>query len=117
MNERKPLPAKKYLVGSGGGDGSKNGTTKDDKNGKNGKDDSKQDAGGKKSSKKRALDDTLDDTTDANGANEDESNKKLKDAQKASSKKLNIPVDEGCPLIGKSHRYYPSSWLLLMLTG
>ena len=106
MKAKKPLPTKKYLFSSdGSGDGDKNGT-KDSKNGKD--HDSKQDGDEKKSSKKRTLDDALDDANDASGADEDESNKKLKDGQKASSKKLNIPIDEGCFLGsgGKSHGGY-----------
>lgn len=79
VEAKKPLPGKGYTFDSpdggdgGNGDGGKNG---DDKSRKNGK------------SKKRTLEDTLHDHTD-------ESSKKMRDGQKASSKKLVVPVDEG----------------------
>ncbi|KAH1474996.1 hypothetical protein KXX26_004455 [Aspergillus fumigatus] len=48
-----------------------------------------------------ANDDTAGSAVDANGAsNGDEANKKQKAAQKASTKSLNVPVDEGCTMPG-----------------
>lgn len=98
MDAKKPLPAKKYLLGSDGSGGG---------------DDDQQDDG--KASKKRPFD-AVDGSTgkDANG----ESNKKVKDDQKddqkdgqkdGQEKKLNVPVDEGFPQIGMSVHKYLSS--------
>ncbi|PLB54116.1 poly polymerase [Aspergillus steynii IBT 23096] len=64
----KPLPEKAYLFG----------TKSDD-----------EDSGDEK--KKRTLEEALDLT-------DDRANKKPKDAQKANSKAINVPVDEGCSL-------------------
>lgn len=57
-----------------------------------------------KTNKRKLADanaDTADGMADANGnGNGDEANKKQKDAQKASTKSLNVPLDEGCTMPG-----------------
>jgi poly [ADP-ribose] polymerase len=57
-----------------------------------------------KTNKRKLADanaDTADGMADANGnGNGDEANKKQKDAQKAGTKTLNVPLDEGCTMPG-----------------
>ncbi|GIK00388.1 hypothetical protein Aspvir_004411 [Aspergillus viridinutans] len=57
-----------------------------------------------KTNKRKLADanaDAVDGVVDANGdSNGDEANKKQKDAQKASAKSLNVPIDEGCTMPG-----------------
>jgi poly [ADP-ribose] polymerase len=65
-----------------------------------------------KTNKRKLADvnaDTTDGAADANGAsNGDEANKKQKDVQKASTKSLNVPIDEGCTMPGM---YLLGEWL------
>lgn len=79
VDAKKPLPVKKYLLGSDGADGSGDGDDEDKKDVQD----------GEKKTKKRTID-AVDDSTDKDA--KDESNKKAKDGPE---KKLNVPVDEG----------------------
>jgi len=93
VEAKKPLPVKSYLFttdlsspaaqANGGAKADK----KEDKEVKKGK------------GKKRTHEDAMGTNGRANG-DEDES-KKMKDSQKASSKKLVVPLDEGCTLGGE----------------
>lgn len=90
VDAKKPLPTKKYLLGSdvAGSDGHQ----QDDQD------------GGKKS-KKRTID-AVDGTKTGKDA-DDESNKKVKDEQE---KKLNVPVDEGFSQSGMLGHLYLSNY-------
>lgn len=96
VEAKKPLAGKAYLLTAEGdhdddGDGDDDdGSNKTRTSNKRKQD--KQD-GDDKASKKRTDVPCIDDTKNGDG-------KKMKDAQKASSKKLNIPVDEGCYMGG-----------------
>ena len=95
VEAKKPLPAKSYLfkndssspVPQGNGDAT---AVKKEK-------EVNKEKGG---AKKRAHDDLVGANGAANGEGEDGS-KKMKDSQKASSKKLVVPLDEGCTLGGE----------------
>ena len=99
VEAKKPLAGKAYLFAAEGDDNNDDGDDGDDDDdssnktkASNKRKQGKQD-GDDKASKKRGDVACIDDTKDGDG-------KKLKDAQKASSKKLNIPVDEGCYMGG-----------------
>lgn len=95
IEAKKPLPVKGYLFTSdssspvlqGNGDAT---AVKEEK-------EVKKEKGG---AKKRTHEDAIGTNEAANGEDGDES-KKMKDSQKASSKKLVVPLDDGCTLGGE----------------
>lgn len=96
VEAKKPLPVKSYLFTNDSsspvpqGNGDATAVKKEEK-------EVKKEKGG---AKKRTHDDAIGANGAANGEDEDES-KKMKDSQKASSKKLVVSLDEGCTLGGE----------------
>lgn len=96
VEAKKPLAGKAYLFTAEGDDNNGDDDDVDDGSNKtrtsNKRKQDKQD-GDDKASKKRTDVACIDDTTNGDG-------KEMNDAQKASSKTLNVPVDEGCYMGG-----------------
>ena len=107
VEAKKPLAGKSYLLtaegnddGDGDDDEGSNKTRTSNKRKKNEQD------GDDKASKKRTDTACIDDTKNGEG-------KEMKDAQKASSKKLNVPVDECCYMGGNGSM----AWYCLLKIG